>query len=210
MPAMPQRLVFSGLVLAFLIIGASAVRAQYPNPPAAAPESQLFVPMVQRSPNEPAAAPTRTPSPTPSAPTAFEQQVFDMVNQERANAACGPLSINAKLTATARGHSEDMALNDYFSHTGLDGSSVSERAAAGYHFSWIGENIAAGQSSPESVMAGWMQSPGHRANILRCEYREIGVGYYYQADDQANVRLDNGSVSGPFRHYWTQVFGTAR
>ena len=134
-----------------------------------------------------------------------------MVNQERAKAGCGPLTINAKLMATARGYSEDMALNDYFSHTGLDGSSVSERAvAAGYNFSLIGENIAAGQLSPESVMEGWMQSPGHRANILKCDYREIGIGYYYQANDQANVRLDNGSVSGPFRHYWTQVFGTSR
>ena len=52
-----------------------------------------------------------------------------------------------------------------------------------------------------------MTSPGHRANILNCSFREIGVGYYEQLDDQSNVRLDNGQLGGPFRHYWTQEFG---
>jgi uncharacterized protein YkwD len=76
-----------------------------------------------------------------------------------------------------------------------------ERAlAAGYDGS-VGENIAVGYASASAVMADWMASPGHRDNILNCNYRHIGIGYYYQANDQ---RIAEG---GPFYHYWVQVFG---
>jgi uncharacterized protein YkwD len=89
-----------------------------------------------------------------------------------------------------------MACNNYFSHTGLDGSTIGERAERqGYDWSYVGENIAAGYSSPESLVQGWMNSPGHKANILGADYTEIGIGYAFGADS------DYGS-------YWTAVFAS--
>lgn len=83
---------------------------------------------------------------------------------------------------------------DYFSHTSPDGSDPGDRVtAAGYRWSTYGENIAKGQSSPASVMDSWMNSPGHRANIVNCAFKEIGVG-------------KQDSSGGPV---WTQVFGAA-
>jgi len=136
---------------------------------------------------------------------AFEEQVVVLVNQYRAaGATCGGtyygpvpgLAMNAALGAAARGHSQDMAVNDYFSHTSLDGRTFDQRiSAAGYSgaFPW-GENIAAGQSTPEEVVTGWMASPGHCTNIMSSGYKAIGVGYAFRA----------GST---YRHYWTQDFG---
>jgi len=130
----------------------------------------------------------------------FASEVVALTNQHRAATGCAPLIPNAKLTAAAQLHSEDMALRDFFSHTGSNGSSPWARMAAqGYTFSRAAENIAAGYSTPASVVAGWMNSSGHRANILNCDLREIGVGYYFLANDTGNVN---------YRHYWTQDFGT--
>jgi uncharacterized protein YkwD len=93
-----------------------------------------------------------------------------------------------------------MAQNDFFSHTGSDGSSFTDRLIrAGYTFSAAAENIAAGTTTPERTVDGWMNSEGHRRNILNCELREIGVGYAY-------LENDTGSVN--YHHYWTQDFGT--
>jgi len=132
----------------------------------------------------------------------FEQEVLNLVNQERGTAGCAPLTANDQLLAAARGHSDDMALNDFFGHTGSDNSSPGDRIdRQGYRWSRWGENIAAGYSSPASVMNGWMNSPGHRANILNCSYTEIGIGYTYLAND-------TGSVN--YRHYWTQNFAAPR
>ncbi|MFD3570309.1 CAP domain-containing protein [Streptomyces sp. NPDC058671] len=118
-------------------------------------------------------------------------QVIALVNTERAKAGCGPLSHNATLTRAAQGHSDDMAARDFFDHTDPDGDGPGERVtAAGYPWSTYGENIAKGQSTPEQVMEAWMNSPGHRANILNCDFKEIGVG----------IHTDGGP-------YWTQVFG---
>ncbi|MFH8574914.1 CAP domain-containing protein [Streptomyces zaomyceticus] len=118
-------------------------------------------------------------------------QVIALVNAERAKAGCGPLTANATLTKAAQGHSDDMAARDFFDHTNPDGAGPGERVtSAGYPWSTYGENIAMGQSSPEQVMESWMNSPGHRANILNCSFKEIGVGIH--------------SEGGP---YWTQVFG---
>jgi len=136
---------------------------------------------------------------------AFEEQVVLLVNQYRAaGATCGgtfygpvpALAMHAALRAAARSHSEDMAVHDYFSHTSLDGRTFDQRiSAAGYGgaFPW-GENIAAGQSSPDEVVAGWMASPGHCTNIMSSGYKVIGVGYAFRS----------GST---YRHYWTQDFG---
>ncbi|WP_024756644.1 CAP domain-containing protein [Streptomyces exfoliatus] len=118
-------------------------------------------------------------------------QVVALVNEERAKAGCGPLTANATLTSAAQGHSDDMAARDFFDHTNPDGAGPGERVtAAGYPWSTYGENIAMGQSTPEEVMDSWMNSPGHRANILNCDFKEIGIGIH--------------SSGGP---YWTQVFG---
>jgi uncharacterized protein YkwD len=129
----------------------------------------------------------------------YASRVVDLVNQERAKVGCSPLAMNTALNNAALGHSEDMARNDFFSHTGSDGSSPWDRMArAGYQWSRAGENIAAGYVSPEDVVKGWMGSDGHRTNILDCSFRDTGVGYTYLAND-------TGSVN--YSHYWTQVFG---
>ncbi|MGA5063974.1 CAP domain-containing protein [Streptomyces exfoliatus] len=118
-------------------------------------------------------------------------QVISLVNAERAKAGCGPLAANATLTDAAQGHSDDMAARDFFDHTNPDGEGPGERVtASGYPWSTYGENIAKGQSTPEQVMDAWMNSPGHRANILNCDFKEIGIGVHTEG--------------GP---YWTQVFG---
>lgn len=132
-------------------------------------------------------------APAPPVSAGGSSEVVSLVNQERARAGCGPVSPNGALDAAAQGHSADMATNDYFSHTSLDGRSFADRIrAAGYSGGTIGENIAAGQGSAASVMASWMGSSGHRANILNCSFRHIGVG------------LARG---GSYGTYWTQTFG---
>ncbi len=127
-------------------------------------------------------------------------QVLELTNAERAKAGLNPLTLNTQLSQAAEDHSDSMANDDFFSHTGADGSSVGDRVQdADYQYSRVGENIAAGQSTAEEVVQGWMDSPGHRANILNADYTEIGLGYEYLAND-------TGSVN--YNHYWTQVFGT--
>ena len=144
-----------------------------------------------------------------SAVVSIEQRIIDLTNEQRRQQGCTvALVLSPQLSAAASAHSRDMALHDLFSHTGSDGSTMTSRAAAaGYAYSRLAENLAAGPPNPEEVVAGWMNSPGHRSNILNCALREIGVGYYDQSDDQSNVRLDTGALSGPYRHYWTQDLG---
>ncbi|AOP48200.1 CAP domain-containing protein [Streptomyces lydicus] len=138
-------------------------------------------------------APTASPSASKAAPASgTAARILELVNNERAKAGCSPLTLNAKLTKAAQDHSKDMASHGNMSHTGSDGSDPGARITrAGYHWSAYGENIAYGYSSPESVMKGWMASPGHKRNILDCSFKEIGVGLAQPGD------------------YWTQDFGTA-
>ena len=110
-------------------------------------------------------------------------------NAARARNGCGALTSDRRLNVAAQGHSEDMAANDYFSHTGQDGSSFADRIRAAGHPSPGGENIAQGQEDADEVVQAWMDSPGHRRNILDCAYTSIGVGYE------------------PGGRYWTQDFG---
>lgn len=121
----------------------------------------------------------------------LEAAVADLVNDERAEAGCGALERDSRLDAAARLHAEDMAANDYFSHTSQDGSGPTERAAAQGYEDGVGENIAAGYPDVEAVMEGWMNSEGHRANILNCDYSLLGVG----------VADRDGTL------YWVQDFG---
>jgi uncharacterized protein YkwD len=142
-----------------------------------------------KAPSTPAAASSAAATPASS----VAARVVQLVNSERSKYGCAPLTVNAELTKAAQDHSKDMAAHQTMSHTGSDGSSPGERiTAAGYSWSTYGENVAYGYSTPESVMTGWMNSPGHRANILNCAFKEIGVGYAQPGN------------------YWTQDFGAAR
>ncbi|MGY2440049.1 CAP domain-containing protein [Pseudomonas sp. SDO52101_S400] len=110
-------------------------------------------------------------------------------------AAARPLSWNPALGAAAQGHSKAMAYGNYFAHQDPDGDMPADRArAAGYRGRQIGENIAAGQSSPSKAMAGWLASPGHCANLMNPMFTQVGAGF------ASEVRSDNGV-------YWTMLFG---
>lgn len=103
--------------------------------------------------------------------------VFQLVNQERVTRGLAPYMWNSRLAVASQRHAEDMVARDYFSHTSLDGREFTDRADdAGYEGSPRGENIAAGQGSAEAVMQSWMNSAGHRNNILSPSSNEIGVG----------------------------------
>jgi Ca2+-binding RTX toxin-like protein len=131
--------------------------------------------------------------------SSFIARVVTLTNEFRAQNGLAALTLNSELSNTAQWHSQDMALQDYFSHTGKNGSTPWDRAELfGYSSTAMGENIAAGQTTPESVVEGWKNSPGHRANMLNAGFTEIGVGYDFLASD-------TGSVN--YSHYWTQFFG---
>ena len=122
----------------------------------------------------------------------FEIKVLELVNNERAKNGLSALTLDSALSNVARNHSADMAKNNYFSHTNLKGQSPFDRLkSAGISYSYAGENIAAGQTTPEAVVNAWMNSEGHRKNILSKNFKKIGIGYYQ---------------GGAKRHYWTQVF----
>ena len=144
-----------------------------------------------------------------AAPEEVAAQAVYLVNQERARYGLLPVKADPSLTAAALSHSQDMAFNDLFNHTGSDGSTVVTRFVANNYLNWTagGENIAAGFATAEAVTTAWMNSAGHRANILNANVREIGVGFVYQPDDQPDVRLPDGSLGGPYFYYWTQDFG---
>jgi uncharacterized protein YkwD len=173
-----------------------------PPPPPPQLDNQLYLPLVVNAVVNVAPTPTPTPLPTPTPPPSnFAEQVVTLVNAERAAVGCGPLTMHPQLNQAALAHSEDMALNDFFAHEGSDGSSVTDRMEAAGYVNWwtAAENIAAGQTTPEEAMTAWMNSDGHRANILNCDFEDIGVGYYYHPDDGG---------SQVWYHYWTQVFGS--
>ena len=121
--------------------------------------------------------------------TVFENEVIRLVNEIRAENGLKPLSANWELSRVARFKSQDMVDNRYFSHTSPTyGSPFQMIRSFGLSFRTAGENIAYGQRTPQAVVDAWMNSSGHRANILNASYTQIGVGYV---------------ASG---HYWTQMF----
>lgn len=126
---------------------------------------------------------------------AWEQEVFDLVNQIREENGLEPFVYNETLAETARAHSQDMIDRNFFDHTNPDGKSPFDRMRDnGLSYSMAAENIAMGYPSPEAVVEGWMNSDGHRANILGgCE--ELGVGL---------------ALGGSYGYYWTQCFATVR
>ncbi|WP_236003572.1 CAP domain-containing protein [Nonomuraea antri] len=111
--------------------------------------------------------------------SAVEQAVVKLTNEARAKAGCRPLVHDTKLHKAAELHSADMAAKKYFDHTSKDGRDVADRiTAAGFKWRSYGENIAMGQPTAASVVKGWLNSPGHRRNILDCGFTHIGVGHH--------------------------------
>ncbi|WP_329414019.1 CAP domain-containing protein [Streptomyces sp. NBC_00704] len=173
--------------------------------PSASP-SKTAAEKPQVTPSKPARKPQSTPStskPSAKAPQRAETpitvsaeaqaaaEVLSLVNEERAKVGCTPLSANSALSDLAENFSDDMAARGFFDHTDPDGASPWDRAAKAGISDLGGENIARGQSDAAAVMAAWMNSPGHKANILNCDFKTLGVGVHF------------GS-GGP---WWTQDFG---
>ncbi|MBP9040540.1 MAG: hypothetical protein KBF64_02060 [Anaerolineaceae bacterium] len=112
----------------------------------------------------------------------IESSVLAYVNYQRTNAGLQALTVSSALSSAARSHSQDMATNNFFSHTGSNGSSAFDRMkSAGFSYSAAAENIYAAtgsQNSASAAVAAWMASSGHRENILNAAYTYAGVGYY--------------------------------
>jgi uncharacterized protein YkwD len=166
------------------------------------PKASEPVPVTLLTPGLPVPVPNPiapTPAPAPNAQS-FAEQVLTLTNQFRATQGLAPLRLNTELNAAADRHSLDMLTQDYFEHTGLNGSKPWDRArSVGYSASTIGENIAAGYGTAEAVVQGWINSPGHRANLLNFRYTEMGLGYSSSPQDRGAVNYGN---------YWTQMFGS--
>lgn len=121
--------------------------------------------------------------------SAFEKQVVELTNQEREKQGLAPLKLDTELSAVAKDKSLDMQQNNYFSHNSPNyGSPFDMMKSYGIDYRTAGENIAMGQTSPEQVVEGWMNSQGHRENIMNPDFTHIGVGH-----------AENGN-------YWTQMF----
>ncbi|GES32482.1 CAP domain-containing protein [Streptomyces angustmyceticus] len=124
---------------------------------------------------------------------AFAQKIVELVNAQRAQHGCGPLSVDRRLQAAAQAHSDDMAARNYYEHNTPEGVDPGTRMTkAGFPWASWAENIFKSPKDPATAMDGWMKSPGHRDNILNCSYKSTGVGV-------------NLSANGP---WWTQDFAT--
>ncbi|MED4531961.1 CAP domain-containing protein [Metabacillus fastidiosus] len=116
---------------------------------------------------------------TAQSPSSFEEQVAVLVNKERTSRGLKPLTHRADLKNVAEKKAQDMINSNYFSHTSPNyGSPFDMMKTFGISYQSAGENIAKGQKSPQEVMNAWMNSSGHRTNILKPEYDSIGVGFY--------------------------------
>jgi hypothetical protein len=137
-------------------------------------------------------------APILATPAMLEVEVIRLTNGERTARGLPPLRANPHLTAAARAHNDDMIRHGFFAHQGSDGSSPADRACRQGYTPYDGmtclvaENIGSGYPTPSSVVAGWMDSPGHRANMLDPNSREIGLGY---------------AAGGSWGHYWTMTLG---
>jgi uncharacterized protein YkwD len=139
--------------------------------------------------------------------TQVARRILELVNEARASARrCGrtrfdaapPLALSEVLQRAALEHAQDMASHGNLSHAGSDGSTHAERATrAGYRWRVVGENVAAGQPAAEQVVAGWLKSPGHCANLMDPDFSEMGVAF--AAAQQGSKGI-----------YWAQMFGTPR
>jgi uncharacterized protein YkwD len=202
-----MRLVWRSSVVVLLLLVALAISwlpwkelirlekssADEPRPPAvqySPPPADIPPPAVNPS-GSPAAQ--QAPSPAADPAVAMADKVVVLVNAERASGGCAPLKPDPKLTLAATEHSQDMVARNYFNHTTPDGVDPWKRAKAAGYAHPTAENIAMGYADPASVVAGWMKSPGHRANIMNCKSKAVGVGL---------ARTPKGVT------YWTQLFGS--
>lgn len=149
------------------------------------------------APTVPVVTPTAGTQPTATRPAATDAvaaaraQILSLVNHQRATAGCSPLTANSALDRLAQNFSDDMAARGFFDHTDPDGNTPWDRARKLGITGLGGENIARGQADAQAVMDAWMNSPGHRANILNCDFKTLGVGIHF-------------GTGGP---WWTQDFG---
>lgn len=145
------------------------------------------------TPAAPAPAPAAPVAPV-AAPATWRDQMLDSINANRAANGAAPLVRCATLDWAAQLHSQDQADTSKMSHTGSDGSSMSTRAVRAGYVGWtaLAENVAAGYGSVDAVMNGWMNSSGHRTNLLNPTYTHVGMGQ---------------AVSASGTPYWTQDFG---
>ncbi len=145
--------------------------------------------------------------PAPERAAELGARVLELINLARGEArlcgdkpfvAAAPVKWNALLARTGQLHAQDMATHSYFSHDGRDGSQPADRASrAGYRWRSVGENIAAGQTTAEEAVRGWIDSPPHCANLMSPRFTEMGVSYAVNMDSKMAI-------------YWAQVFGTPR
>lgn len=146
-------------------------------------------------------------APPPEAASAVALRALALVNQARERARnCGssrfaaakPLSLSDTLSRASLAHATDMAQNNYFSHEGRDASSPADRVTrVGYNWKTVGENIAAGPTTPESVVENWLKSPAHCANLMAPQFREMGIAFSVNRASEAGI-------------YWVQLFGARR
>ncbi len=126
----------------------------------------------------------------------FFSELLTLTNQARQEAGVGALRFSYQLGQAAQRHTQAMGTQNFFSHTGKDNSTFASRiAATGYQYTAIGENLAAGQTTPQSVVQSWLNSPSHKANLLAANFTEVGFGLY------------NATGSSDFGLYWAQELG---
>jgi uncharacterized YkwD family protein len=163
------------------------IPTQQPTAPAPEPVEQPAAQPVKEQPTQPTQTSEGTSA--PSQVSAYEQQVVDLTNQERAKQGLPALKLDTELSKVAKEKSVDMKNNGYFSHTSPNyGSPFDMMKQFGISYRAAGENIAMGQRSPEEVVNAWMNSEGHRKNILSSSFTHIGVGHVADGN------------------YWTQMF----
>jgi uncharacterized protein YkwD len=166
-------------------------------PPTEAPTKKPTATPSKKPKTTPSKKPTTPPAKKTTAPVtvsaeaAAEAEVLKLVNEERAKVGCSALAANSSLTQLAANFSEQMAAQNFFDHTDPSGATPWDRAAKLGIANLGGENIARGQADAAAVMDAWMNSPGHKANILNCDFKTLGVGVHF-------------GTGGP---WWTQDFG---
>jgi uncharacterized YkwD family protein len=172
---------------------APKAEAPAPAPQQEAPKAEAPAPAQPQAQEQQAQPKAQEQQAKPAAETGelsqYEQKVVELTNQERAKQGLPALEVDAELSKVAKEKSRDMQANNYFSHDSPTyGSPFDMMKQFGVEYSAAGENIAMGQPTPEEVVQAWMNSDGHRKNILSSNYTHIGVGY-----------VEDG-------HYWTQQF----
>lgn len=132
------------------------------------------------------------------AQSASGTRLIDYINAARIQNGLPAVPVHMRLSLAAVTHARDMAENDFVDHKGSDGSDFKDRVTrAGYAWTLVAENVAAGQPTVQAVIRDWMDSPGHRVNILNEEIREIGAGH---------VAVPNFGGGANYTHYWVVIF----